>query len=137
MKVNQKILLRGWQKEGFQKWLNNNLNGIFSVVTGGGKTIFGIYCLSYLFENNLIDSVIIVVPTKTLQDQWASNILQNTDCLKDELSFNRRKLNKINILTNLSTQKISFKELKNRYSLILDECHRYGTEKNLINEPFI
>lgn len=131
--------MRGWQKEGFQAWLNNKLNGIFSVVTGGGKTIFGIYCLSYLFENKLIDSVIIVVPTKTLQDQWASNILQNSNCLKEEFSFNRRKLNKINILTNLSVQKINFKSLKNRYSLILDECHRYGTEKNsgFLSENFI
>ena len=131
--------MRGWQNEGFQAWLNNNLSGIFSVVTGGGKTIFGIYCLSYLFENNLIDSVIIVVPTKTLQDQWASNILQNTNCLRDELSFNRKKLNKINILTNLSVQKINFKSLKNRYSLVLDECHRYGTEKNssFLSENFI
>jgi len=131
--------LRGWQKEGFQTWLNNNLNGIFSVVTGGGKTIFGIYCLSYLFENNLIDSVVIVVPTKTLQDQWASNILQNTNCLRDEISFNRKKLNKINILTNLSVQKINFKLLKNRYSLVLDECHRYGTEKNsnFLKENFV
>jgi superfamily II DNA or RNA helicase len=139
VKVNQKILLRGWQKEGFQTWLNNNLNGIFSVVTGGGKTIFGIYCLSYLFENNLIDSVVIIVPTKTLQDQWASNILQNTNCLRDEISFNRKKLNKINILTNLSVQKINFKLLKNRYSLILDECHRYGTEKNanFLKENFV
>tara|TARA_B100000768_G_C11279093_1_gene377500 strand:- start:1325 stop:2515 length:1191 start_codon:yes stop_codon:yes gene_type:complete len=139
MKINQKILLRGWQKEGFQTWLNNNLTGIFSVVTGGGKTIFGIYCLSHLFENNLIDSVVIVVPTKTLQDQWISNILQNTNCLIDEISFNRKKLNKINILTNLSVQKINFKLLKNRYSLILDECHRYGTEKNsgFLKENFV
>lgn len=131
--------MRGWQKEGFQTWLNNNFNGIFSVVTGGGKTVFGIYCLSYLFENNLIDSVVIVVPTKTLQDQWASNILQNTNSLRDEISFNRKKLNKINILTNLSVQKINFKLLKNRYSLILDECHRYGTEKNsgFLKENFV
>ena len=131
--------MRGWQEKGFQIWLDNKLNGIFSVVTGGGKTIFGIYCLSYLFENDLVDSAIIVVPTKTLQDQWASNILQNTNCSRDELSFNRKKLNKINILTNLSTQKIPFKTLKNRYSLILDECHRYGTEKNLsfLSENFV
>ena len=131
--------MRGWQKEGFQTWLNNNFNGIFSVVTGGGKTVFGIYCLSYLFENNLIDSAVIVVPTKTLQDQWASNILQNTNCLRDEISFNRKKLNKINILTNLSVQKINFKLLKNRYSLVLDECHRYGTEKNsnFLKENFV
>lgn len=131
MKINQEISLRNWQKKGFQRWLDNNHNGIFSVVTGGGKTIFGIYCLSYLFENDLIDSTIIVVPTRTLQDQWASNIVSTTNSTMSEISFNYKKLNKINILTNLSTQKIPFKELKNRYSIVLDECHRYGTSKNL------
>ena len=131
MKISQEISLRDWQEKGFQRWLDNNHNGIFSVVTGGGKTIFGIYCLSYLFEKDLIDSTIIVVPTKTLQDQWASNIVSTTNSTLSEISFNYKKLNKINILTNLSTQKIPFKELKNRYSIVLDECHRYGTSKNL------
>ena len=131
MKINQKILLRGWQKKGFKYWLNNDLNGIFSVVTGGGKTIFGLYCLSYLFEQNLIDSSIIVVPTKTLQDQWVSNLIQNTDCKESDISLNKNKLNKINVLVNLSCQKIDFESLSLRYSLILDECHRYGTDSNL------
>ena len=70
----------------------NQFNGIFSVVTGGGKTIFGIYCLAYLFENDLIDSSIIVVPTKTLQDQWASNISSNTNSSINDISFNYKKL---------------------------------------------
>ncbi len=131
MKVNQQISLREWQKIAFKKWKENQLKGIFSVVTGGGKTIFGIYCLGYLFEKNLIDSAIIVVPTKTLQDQWATNITSNTNLSLNEISFNYRKLNRINILTNISAQKISFGNLKNKYSIILDECHRYGTENNL------
>lgn len=122
--------MRNWQKKGFQKWIDNEYNGIFSVVTGGGKTIFAIYCLSHLFENDLIDSAIIVVPTKTLQDQWASNIISTTSSTIDEISFNYKKLNKLNILTNISTQKIPFEELKNRYSIVLDECHRYGTSNN-------
>lgn len=131
MKINQSISLREWQKTAFQNWKENQYNGIFSVVTGGGKTIFGIYCLAYLFENDLIDSSIIIVPTKTLQDQWASNLSTHTNSSIKEISFNYKKLNKINILTNLSAQKINFEKLKNRYSIILDECHRYGTEKNL------
>jgi superfamily II DNA or RNA helicase len=139
MKINQQILLRGWQQKGFREWLNNDLKGIFSVVTGGGKTIFGIYCLSYLFENDLTDSVFIVVPTKTLQDQWVSNILISTNCLKEEISLNRKKLSKINILTNISTQKIPFEKLNLRYSIVLDECHRYGTSNNLnfLTYPYV
>lgn len=131
MKINQNILLRGWQEKAFDEWVSNNYKGIFSVVTGGGKTIFAIYCVSYLFEKELIDSVIIVVPTKTLQDQWVSNILQTTNIQKSLISLNRNKLNMVNVLTNLSSQKISMKNLKNRYGLVLDECHRYGTINHL------
>ena len=76
----------------------NNFNGIISVVTGGGKTIFGIFCISYLFENNLIDSVIVIVPTKTLQDQWAANFISSSDIKIDEISFNNKRLKKVNIL---------------------------------------
>jgi superfamily II DNA or RNA helicase len=131
MKINQNISLRNWQKEAFKNWKINDFNGIFSVVTGGGKTIFGIYCLSFLFKIQKIDSTIIIVPTKTLQDQWASNLITHTDCSNQDISFNYKKLNKINILTNLSAQKIQFKDLKNKYSIIFDECHRYGTDNNL------
>lgn len=131
MKINPEISLRNWQNKAFNLWLKNDLNGIFSVVTGGGKTIFGLICLSHLFEKKVIDATFIIVPTRTLQDQWASNILKFTNSKMGDISFNFKKLNKINILTNLSAQKIPFQDLKNRYSIILDECHRYGTEKNL------
>lgn len=69
--MHKKIKLRNWQSDAFLKWLDAKNQGIVSVVTGGGKTIFGLYCANYLLEENLIKSVLIIVPTKTLQDQWA------------------------------------------------------------------
>ncbi len=108
--------MREWQKTAFEKWKSNNFSGIISVVTGGGKTIFGIYCISYLFESDLIDSVIVIVPTKTLQDQWASNFISITDVKMDEISFSNKRLKKVNIITNLSAQKLDFARLRGRYS---------------------
>ena len=139
MKINQKISFREWQKLAFEKWKLNNFNGIISVVTGGGKTIFGIFCISYLFENNLIDSVIVIVPTKTLQDQWAANFISSSDIKIDEISFNNKRLKKVNIIINLSAQKIEYAKLVGRYSLVYDECHRYGTlaNKKILDIPVV
>ena len=131
MRINQKISLREWQKKAFNNWETNNYKGIFSVVTGGGKTIFGIYCLSYLFEKDLIKNAIIIVPTKTLQDQWATNIVNLTTLNLENINFNYKKKSEISILVNISAQKISQTDDYQKTALICDECHRYGTEKNL------
>ena len=131
MRINQKISLREWQKKAFDNWKENNYKGIFSVVTGGGKTIFGIYCLSYLFEKGLIKNVLIIVPTKTLQDQWAANIVNLTTLNLENINFNYKKKSKISILVNISAQKICQTDDYQKTALICDECHRYGTEKNL------
>ena len=42
MNLKQQIKLREWQKKAEYNWHSNNFRGIFSVATGGGKTIFAI-----------------------------------------------------------------------------------------------
>ena len=130
MQISQNLSLRDWQQEAYKIWVNSNYRGIFSVVTGGGKTFFAIYCLSKLFEGNNIDQAVIIVPTKTLQDQWASNILSITDLNEKDISFSYKKLRRITILVNLSAQKLDQSIDFTRSALILDECHRYGTASN-------
>lgn len=123
--------MRDWQKEAFRKWTNSNFKGVFSVVTGGGKTFFGIYCIYSLFERNLVNKALIIVPTKTLQDQWASNLMAITDIKEEDISYSYKKIKKITILVNLSAQKLP-KDLNLKTTvLVLDECHRYGTQNNL------
>lgn len=131
MKIRAEIQLRDWQNKAFALWLERDFKGIFSIVTGGGKTIFGIYCLSYLFQQDLVDKALIVVPTKTLQDQWASNLIQFTNLDLNSLSFNKSKQKKITILTNISSQKLTDDFFSDRIAVVLDECHRYGTDKNI------
>jgi len=130
MKISPNLSLRDWQKKAYKSWTNSDYKGIFSVVTGGGKTFFAIYCLSSLFEQDLIKSCVIVVPTKTLQDQWASNILNITDVTEKDISFNYKKLERITILVNLSAQKLDRSLNFKNTALVLDECHRYGTAPN-------
>jgi superfamily II DNA or RNA helicase len=125
------ILLRHWQKDAFKAWAKKNGNGIISVVTGGGKTIFGLYCLVFLEEKKILNNILIIVPTKTLQDQWISTILSVTNIKDNDINTLWSKKNKVNVIVNLSAQKIQFKSYETQNSiLILDECHRYGTESN-------
>lgn len=92
-----------------------------------------------MFELSQIDSVYIIVPTKTLQDQWASNLISFTDVRINEISFDYKRPFKINILTNLSARKIDFSKISENFAVIFDECHRYGTENNmyLLGQKFI
>jgi superfamily II DNA or RNA helicase len=131
MNIRVEIKLREWQNKAFNAWIDNQYNGIFSIVTGGGKTVFGIYCLAYLFKNKFIESVLIIVPTKTLQDQWASNIIQFTDLSIQSISFNKTRPRKITILTNISAQRLPKDFFSSKLALVLDECHRYGTDRNI------
>lgn len=130
--------LRNWQSLAFNSWKENNFKGIVSVVTGGGKTVFGIYCYDFLIKIGAIENVLIIVPTKTLQDQWASNFKLFTGVLNSEISFNYKKLKKINIIINASAKKISFDFNTIKTFLILDECHKYGIETHefLLNQKY-
>lgn len=131
MKFTVKVTLRNWQINAFKKWINKDGYGIISVVTGGGKTIFGLYCLMFLEEKNILKNVLIVVPTITLQDQWISTIIALTNYEENDINTFWNKTKKINVIVNPSAQKIDFKNYRTEDSiLILDECHRYGLESN-------
>lgn len=133
------IELRDWQKDAFNAWIENNYSGIISVVTGGGKTVFGLYCAFYLFQKQSIDHVFIIVPTRTLQDQWASTIISLFNLKESDINYNWFDLKQINILVNLSAQKIEFSEKVYKRSMaIFDECHRYGiaSHQSLLSKNF-
>src|SRR5688572_25147911 len=60
---------RGWQKTALARWLEE-MRGVASVVTGGGKTIFAFLCMREFRDRFADGRVIILVPTMTLLDQW-------------------------------------------------------------------
>lgn len=57
---------RAWQIEAMKRWTDAGHRGIISVVTGGGKTIFALWCIAKLRP----DTTLIVVPTAALLEQW-------------------------------------------------------------------
>ena len=53
MNLKRKIQLREWQNNAIQEWISRDYKGIINVVTGGGKTIFGIYSFYNLNNNDI------------------------------------------------------------------------------------
>ena len=125
------LKLREWQEKAFPLWWEKK-RGIIKVVTGGGKTFFAIHCLKRYLENDPQKSILIVVPSIALLDQWYDSLSQNFD--DQEISLNgggeqTKIITKICISTIDSLKNIiSLIDAENTL-LIVDECHKIGTEK--------
>ena len=61
---------RQYQKDAFEKWLNNGQKGLFAMATGTGKTITSLNCLYEIYCRKGYYKAIILVPTITLVNQW-------------------------------------------------------------------
>lgn len=76
---------REYQKQAFENWKANNQKGLFAMATGTGKTLTSLNCLLEIYKRKGYYKAIILVPTKTLVDQWYD------ECRK----FNFRKIVKV------------------------------------------
>jgi superfamily II DNA or RNA helicase len=61
---------RPYQINAYEKWLENNRKGLFSMATGTGKTITSLNCLLNEYKKTGIYRAIITVPTTALVEQW-------------------------------------------------------------------
>jgi len=125
------LKLREWQEKAFPLWWAKK-QGIVKVVTGGGKTFFAIFCLKKYLEKDPTKKILIIVPSIALLDQWYESLSQS-------FSDNDIGLNGGGEQTNSSTKICistidSLKNIINDINvketfLIVDECHKIGTEK--------
>ena len=123
--------LREWQEKAFPLWWAKK-RGIIKVVTGGGKTFFAIHCLKKYLEESPKKSILIVVPSIALLDQWYEGLSQHFN--DKEISLNGGgeqavSINKICITTIDSLKNIIQEIEAEETLLIVDECHKIGTEK--------
>lgn len=72
MKIDQNRLKR--QKQGFQRWMDNNCYGTFQWVTGVGKTFAAILCAKHFIEKLDSFEVYVVVPTDILRNSWRDEV---------------------------------------------------------------
>lgn len=63
---------RKYQIEAFENWKSNNQKGLFAMATGTGKTITSLNVLLEIYKRSGYYKAIILVPTITLVNQWAS-----------------------------------------------------------------
>jgi len=99
-----KIKLRDYQKEAWDKFVEFGAIGLFYPF-GAGKSFFGLYALARVKGKKLV-----VVPTRTLLEQWQNRIEEYIPEYRDE----------IELYTYHSYHKIKGKE----YSLVIfDEVH--------------
>lgn len=96
------------QREAILAWINNSHSGTIILSTGMGKTRVGCTIAGEQLKKNLISSVLIVVPTIPLIQQW-----------KDE--FEKWNYDHINV--DIACLKTAYK-MKHQYDLlIIDEIH--------------
>jgi superfamily II DNA or RNA helicase len=125
------LKLRDWQENAFPLWWEKK-RGIIKVVTGGGKTVFAIHCLTKYLEENQINSILIVVPSIALLDQWYEGLSQSFSSKEIALNGGGEQIediSKICITTIDSLKNLIDKVDPENTLLIVDECHKIGTEK--------
>ena len=117
--MNNEISLLSWQQEAMVNWVSNNQKGSIKAPTGAGKTYLGLY----LLQNSEYLPALIVVPSRSLKDQWIEkihNYYPNFDVsvIGDGRNDPIRDVT-VGIINSVREQNLSVT------TLILDECHHY------------
>lgn len=135
IKLNKNIAPRKWQQAALELW-KEKLKGVVSVVTGGGKTLFAEMCMVEFIEQYPLGKVILVVPTISLLDQWYVSLQEDLELQSQEISCfsgeeKAKSLGLVNIFVINSARKYNKNQFENyNVLLIVDECHRAGSEVN-------
>ncbi|MEM1661559.1 MAG: DEAD/DEAH box helicase [Desulfurococcaceae archaeon] len=121
------IVLRDYQVEALNKWVENNYQGIIALPTGSGKTVIAIASLTKKPVRTLI-----VVYTKEQMLQWRDSIIKYTNIeprLIGLIYSEEKRLAPITITTYQSGFR-AINEISPYFTmLIVDEVHHLPAEK--------
>ena len=127
---------RRWQQDALRLWVGNRRRGIVSVVTGGGKSTFAMHCIQEMATHEPSISVIILVPTVALLDQWYVALQEDLGVNAEEIACfsgheKAERYRRINLVV-LNTARALGQRLSppSPSFLIVDECHRAGSPEN-------
>jgi superfamily II DNA or RNA helicase len=131
-----------WQVNCLNCWILNNFRGIVKVVTGAGKSLIGMMAIECFWRLQVKPIVIIIVPTKALQLQWQTNLVEHCNIRPEFIGMHGGNSKKENyqqkffhiFIINTARNKLStfrtFLRSDSKFFLIADECHRYGSKIN-------
>jgi superfamily II DNA or RNA helicase len=129
------IRLRDWQQEALDIWQSSD-RGVVAVVTGGGKTWFALACVKNLLARRHDVTVVIVVPTLALLDQWVVVLTDDMNVPRNDVAMygsghRPRQPAKYNVVV-LNTARVIAPQIAATRStfLIVDECHRAASPHN-------
>jgi superfamily II DNA or RNA helicase len=126
---------RQWQREALETWLKHR-RGIVEVVTGGGKTVFAFQAMQALRDSAKALKTLIIVPSVALADQWVVALQDELSVAPDQIGVlgggERPRPEQPIIVAVVNSARGKTAEIaKNGPTLlIVDECHRMGSEKN-------
>lgn len=64
--------MHSWQQDALNAWERNSYVGIVEAVTGSGKTFLGVLATAKALDDGY--GVVVVVPTRVLQEQWIDEL---------------------------------------------------------------
>ncbi len=144
--------LRPWQESALEEWAASGRRGVVEAATGTGKTMLAMGAIQRLraaFGDDL--RIAIVVPTTALADQWRTELQRKLHVPTDaigELHSTATVTFKADLHTvvitvlptarrRLSAVMASWAEADLKSLMIVDECHRAGSDSNhsILNAP--
>ncbi len=69
-KAFQRRGFREWQRQAYENWVRHGRRGIIEAATGSGKSLIGVMAALEALDEGF--AVVIVAPTRVLQQQWIS-----------------------------------------------------------------
>jgi len=150
----ERLSLFGYQNQAIKSWIDNDMQGIFNMATGTGKTFTALGCLKYAIEVKQPLLAVITTPYSHLVQQWNREtnrfginyekiiIADSKTNWKNQLADTLRDLelghinNCIVLTTHATFSSRDFIDIiqlaeksKSNFILIADEVHGLGAEK--------
>ena len=156
-KNNEPIVLRDYQKEAIQAWVNNMYHGFYVMATGTGKTWTAIYSAKELLKS--IDAMVVIcAPYKHLVKQWAEDVektfpdatiimvssenhgweQQLTQAIVRQRLQKKTQVIVISTITSFNLERFTRTIAKSKQEklLIIDEAHRFTKRPDSLKEKY-
>ncbi len=151
------IVLRDYQREAIDAWINNNYHGFFVMATGTGKTWTAIYAAKDLIEVHK-SLIVVCAPYKHLVKQWAEDIKkafpngkiimvssenpgwdkQITNEIIKKQYYPDNQIIIISTIKSFSTERFlkTISKSNEEKLLIVDEAHRFSVQDDSLKAVF-